>query len=285
MNFNIGGFFLIIILSSRCNCEDNKVFTLIFGSSDGSITTSKSDQPEKTTRLSKFINEISGLAIHNDYLYVATKVHSFINRDSAIWRCKITNTTNFSIDERCQEFDDLLLLGESILSMVVAKDYIYAGRSDDIMWRCSANDRNNCENFNRPGSKITGLDYNPKDGKIFASLSSGTVWRCSANFSDSCDDIYRLGDGLTAIKVDHDFIWVGTEGGKLMKCPMARGRGKSCDEFAAFDEDNVVAIGAASGFLYVNSKSNKMWQCEPDKPESCRSIFSTPTGSGPFVIV
>lgn len=92
-------------------------------------------------------------------------------KNSGIWRVIATNFYEIN-DSSWKKFHVLNAVSEDILSMAIANNYIYAGRSDGIMWRCSANESNSCRNLNQFEGPITNVDYHPKDDKIFAFVES-----------------------------------------------------------------------------------------------------------------
>lgn len=283
----------IIILIATSFSKDEKMLTVVYGTTKGTIVVANSDQPENTTQFDmKLVNEISSLAIYDNYLYVSIKVHTFINMDSSIWRCKIIDSINIT---SCKIFNKVLLSGESVLSMVIVRDrmypnvHLFAGRSDGIIWRCSAIMPKKCENFHKVGNhKVTGIDYNPSDDKLYASLSSGTLLRCSPYDVSSCKAVYEWDDHkFKTVKVAFEALWVGTQGSELWKCPLDYGNDTmKCYIWERFrDGTNLVTIGATEKFIYAHSNDNKMWRCSPSKIWSCNSTFATPDGSRPFIIV
>lgn len=290
MNYVMSGLFLVAILSTafHCNCENSKDFKMIFGLADGRVLVANSYLFNKTKQIARFPNEISSLAVHKDYLYVSQKVHSFINRDSSIWRCKIIDSKNFIIHPNCIRFTEVCLLGESVLSMVALQDYIYVGRSDGVIWRCATDNTNNCEIFNQVGAhKITGIDYNPRNGNIYVSLWTGTLLRCRHYCGSSCESVYSWSEHkFTALKMAFDAVWIGTDTGELWKCPLSYSEEMKC---LLWDKShvgvNILSIEATNEYVYANLKGLKMWQCDPNKVWSCHVTFSTPEGFHPFIIV
>lgn len=301
MNSIVNGITFILIFSavSYCNCENGKVFTMIYAVGK-EILLSKSDQPEKTTQLKKLINEVTGIIIHKGYLYAATKTTSWLTSDSTIWRYKIIDPVN-NILGPIEKVDEVRKMNKDILCMVTVNDDLFAGRTDGFMWRCSLNAGPWCVEFAETAVSnwlytahfdITGIDYNADDEKIYATLSSGTLWRCSRDVIKSCLETYKDHEyGLTAIKIAFKSAWVGTENGKLLKCPLEGNEQTKCTVFdSSVDESAIVSMVAADGYLYArlnrDGKVNKnIWRCNVTLPGSCTGVFSLPQSSGSMIFV
>lgn len=253
---------LLTVLS--CNAQENEVFTTIFASK-GQIFVGKSDNLTEAKKFKNFKRYVTSLARFEDYLYVSVKRMYFFSKDSAIWRAKlIINSTNTGIDDKSwMNFDVMNKSKEDIRCMTVAKGYIYAGRSDGIMRRCSIEEPINCTTFNQFNhSDISGIDYNPGEDKIYAALLNGTVKRCSPDTAYSCEDINLPVDFISAIRIKFDALWLGVRkesknhGNWLMKCPILADASEfreNCQFFEKHpDGEFVKSIQASSRHLYFN---------------------------------
>lgn len=82
-------------------------------------------------------NSIVALARYKEYLFIATSWGGLWNNDAKIHRCKF-DWKNMTVDKSsCEVYNEVLLHAEEILCMVIVGNYLFAGRSDDVMWRCS----------------------------------------------------------------------------------------------------------------------------------------------------
>lgn len=191
--------------------------------------------------------------------------------------------------------------------MVIANNHIYSGRSDGVIWRCSAEKSRNCQDLKvfegkRKNIKIAEIDYNPADGQIHAVQSVlnencfGEKWshrfmRCASIAVGSCYEVSTELKGWATIHVTFDAVWIA-DLGLIRKCPFnhlnrnSTINDKNCFEFHNFDQCVYLNIGASNKYLYVRL-DNYVWRCDPEKLRSCSRAMKVQHKSniGPFIVV
>lgn len=271
---NIVKTFCLIVILSVANHTNGQSFTMIFASK-GSVMVGTSDKLYEAKELKNFQRNVTSLAVHNGYLYASLKRTSLT--DSSIWRVQLDNLDNSEdigvYNSTWKKFTDLNKFFESILCMVTVNETMYAGRTDGVIWRCPINNPKKCDKlikFNN--NKITGIDYNLVDGKIYASTKNGSLVRCSGA-PNSCQEIYKFNHEVTTVKIEFGTLWVGIkhvelqtkkEFGELWKCTESSA-GIGCKVFEKFNRNSVVtAIGATDTYMFVNVQGYPfMWFCDP----------------------
>lgn len=312
-------FFIVIILC----CIEKSVVTndeiknsandliMVFGLNNGQLLKAKIDQPTNTYPLTDFSNlsKVAALARFEDYIFASTETSylkafrlsnltrlQFANLRS-LYRCKILNSTDFSIlHSICEEFDGLGYF-RSVSSMVMMNSTLFIAFTNGEVIRCSANQPHSCEetesiNISKDLEKITGIDFNPNDGQLYVSSSSGKLWRRSINSKDSLLTYpwYILlfstnYDGFTSMKIAFDAIWIGTDKGELIKCLVSSNDKIDCLVFDKFYKNAIVSMNDFNGFLYIHLENNNICRCNPSENWKCRHLFSTPNGSLPFMLI
>lgn len=298
MSFYWIGIFSYVL---QCYCQENDSLTVIYAV-ENQVFAKEFGGHNLPKELENFEGHVTGLAMYNDYLYISEARSGFFTKNSRIWRIKkLTNSTSFEIDKSSKETIHVVSADSAdILSMVIANGFIYAGRSDGVMWRCSTDKQDSCKDFNVFKKKsidtsITSIDYNPADGNIYTvervfEYSSGKlsylVKSCQLDTVESCNLSYSFYNyKITAFKIAFDTIWFGTETGKLLKCP----KDENCLEVDDFERSGSLKIYALDKYLYLNVKSGNytIWRCDPNSIEPCSKEFEVSDADymGPFIIV
>lgn len=282
----------------KCHCQEIENPSMVYAVG-GEIFVRKSGVSKKLTTFSR---DVTGFAKYKDHLYVSVKRSESGTRDSGIWRVKVlgNNSTIFDNikDSDWEEFDVINSDDAEILNMVIAKGYIYSGRSDSVIWRCSADVPHKCQNFNifpltmRRKGIVSNIVYKQNNYRVFAIESlrnpySGSwyhkLWQCSSSTPELCVRVNFELKGWTTLYAAFDALWLA-DGGVVRKC-----RNKVCYLFHNFHKPVYVNIGASSKYLYARlENSNQIWRCDPDTANSCSKSFVVrdhDSNIGPFIIL
>lgn len=227
------------------NCQEiNDVNSTMIYAFERKVYAKELGRQIETRELIEFKGYVSGLAVYNNYLYVSVNSNKSISLNSTIWRFpKLSHTSSFDIDKSViKQFQELRTVSEDILSIAVAKGYVYAGRSDGILWRCSTEQSDSCEDFHQLGSmkefedqpvsskaRIGEVNYNPSNDRIYVVKSVRTdsllvhfMWHCSMTTPETCDfiDTINLGGWANVLNAfdAFDAMWIA-DFGVLKKCP------------------------------------------------------------------
>lgn len=281
--------------SSNCHCLEDEDFTMIYASENQVfVRYTRANNAVVTKRLTEFARDITGLATYKDCLFVSVTRSGLNKKDSGIWRVNGSKIfSNFQVDNNSwKEFHVLNTVASNVLSMVIAEGYIYAGRCDRIMWRCSADEPNSCENFNQFSSPISNIEYSPVDGQVYA-VANGKIKRCSPYSAYSCHSV-SISQDVTAVKAAFGAIWFGTKSGLIWKCHLNNASYTStpieenCIVLDELDFNYIKYLGASKKYLYVNLEPSKfIWRCDPEKIWSCSREIKAPKVNemSPFIIV
>lgn len=280
---------ILLVVLFHSNGQEDEALTMVF-SSKGQVYIGKSDKLHEAKKFKNFKRYVTSFAKYNDYLYASVKRSHWSTKDSSIWRAKlIVNSTNTEIDDKSWiNFDFVNKSKEDIRCMTIAKGYIYAGRSDGIMRRCSTDEPINCTTFNQfDFGDIIGIDYNPGEEKIYAALLSGTVKRCSPDTANSCEDMKLPVEFIMAFKIEFNTLWLdvtketGNSGNWLLKCPISTTAAefkKNCRLIEKhLKREFVKSIQATSSYLYLNFwNQTDIYSRDPNISSSSLYAFSVP---------
>lgn len=294
--------------SPKCTYPEKENSTMVYATGKKVFLT-EFEGLNVTKESIEFKSQVTGFTLYNDHLYGLVKRSDKNHRDSEIWRFKLQkNSTSFKIDNSTKEtFHVVNSADADLLCMVIVRGYIYSGRSDGKIWKCSADKKHSCEDFHTfEGNpdyqrEIGEIEFNPKDRNIYAvkSVKPGEIWyhqlwRCSQDVIQSC---YKLPaaplKGWASLHVAFDAFWIA-DAGVIRKCPfswMIRYDGvdyERCMEFEDFDQSIDMNIAASSNYLYVRLVNGRyIWRCDPKDVNSCFKAvrFSEVKSMGPFMIV
>lgn len=284
---------LLLVLSKNFveNNATDTVLTMVIGTSHGEVLLNSeqlSSNFPKGTLIVKFDQGIAALAKYKDYLFVSTETSIFgwqgyIYRFGFDWKNIKLNGSSYEVFHKVGPWN------EWVTSMVVANEFLYAGRTVGVMLRCFTGIPRICEEFHSAGSAITGLDYDPFTKNIYGTTQKRTLWRCL-----HCDKdlFFENGGEFTAVKVAYGAVWIGSLGPaenrtvELLRCLLDNTNDKKkCHAF--YDLGKVCPIDSmdtdASGMLFV-SNGNQMWQFDPDLAFQEINRFIIPINSQTFIV-
>lgn len=293
--------FVILLNVSQCNCEEKEDFTMVYAIG-GKIFVKEPRTNYTSRNLTSFDADITDLVMYEDYLYVSKKRNSEDTTNSGIWRLEITNSTSSGIDYSSKHIVTLVdTVKSNILSIAIAKKYIYAGRSDGIMLRCLTAIPYSCEDFYTFKKRIsnvfiTDLVYNPDHEQIYAVekvvFPSDPydelfyLWSCSPDTPQSCSRRSAVLKSQRILYFAFNAVWQGTDSGHIKKCSSNL---KICHEFDDFDHSVAMKFGASDKYLYVHADSGKyIWRCDPNKiTKPCSKAIKVleAKNMGPFILV
>lgn len=212
---------------------------IIFGTYDGRIlvheNSSKADFHYAALKLNTSV-EIIALAEANDRLIVAKQgdgIHVFpfnVNNPQE-YECK---------NDKKHKSRELKIDAPKVSGMVVVDYSLYFVSTDGSTGYCVFCD-SKC--FQRPMSdeEFTGIAHDWFSGAFFVSMRSGILYRCSAVVEETadlhCKKVFKYThrwsyNGLSAVYVAFGAVWLGTESGRLLKCPLTEKENElECDEF------------------------------------------------------
>lgn len=210
------------------------------------------------------------------------------------------------------------------MSMEVVGDNLFIGQSDGGIYRCNLTSGDECvrvlyyENY-----RITGKAYDKQGDCLYVTLKakyfseeiSSKLWRYTLRFKKirriyTYDYEHKWNSGLTAVHIDYDAVWAGTNFG-IIKCPLIENYASQvhCQEFYStstwdsifnffskpvFQNNHVHHIGSKNGYIYssmtklsgkLSGSTTEMWKCDPKKPDSCRMEFVLPDHTRSFLIL
>lgn len=242
--------------------------------------------------LKEFKGYVSGLAMYDNHLYAS--VRRTDNTHSSIHRLNLTSWEDFHLFNATDS---------DILSMVIAKGYIYLGLRGGFLMRCSVNDSSNCERYRLAKGeyyniRVAELEYNPRDSRVYAVISykrigeldgewSHFIRRCStAGFS--CDKMSVELKGRAILCFGFDALWIA-DYGVLRRCPVLKIDNRNCFVFHDFENHKYVNVVSSREYLYARvESSNQIWRCDPKVRNSCTKAFEVrdhESNIGSFIFV
>lgn len=299
---NFAGLLSVCLILSvkiqKFSCQELMVFAR-----ENKVYSRVLDEDADSKYLTQFNQDVTGLIIHNGYLYVLKKKYT-------IWRVKVSaKSQNFKIDDSSwEEYYGLNNVEADLLSMTIANGYIYVGCGDASIWRCSIDDPSWCDDLHVPKGffqepLISEIDFNPDDRLIYAIRSNpiaGTKnWnhhlvQCSPNIDGSCVLGWVSLKDWPTLHVAFDAMWISA-GGVILKCPFKKNRNSNdkldCFQFQNFNRSAYTNVGSSSKYLYVRFESryrehNLLWRCNPKKWNSCAKTEELLSRKmGPFLFV
>ena len=88
-------------------------------------------------------------------------------------------------------------------SMAAGGGYLWVGLDNGVMWRCSTNQPNDCQNWNTAGTPIVSIVYdagwlyagvaNTYSGNLSRDKTNGVIWKCPAATANSCQTLLTPG--------------------------------------------------------------------------------------------
>lgn len=105
--------------------------------------------------------------------------------------------------------------------------------------------------------------------------------------------------GLTDVHVAYNAVWIGTENGRLLRCPLESLSNNDYFACSEFDEIKWLMIPPSmptihnidtrnDGFSYASLKGrgrNDLWKCNPNMDKSCRTEVKLPEETQSFIIL
>lgn len=276
-----------------------KFLPMIFGGDDGKVSVisekPRHENPNGTV-LHQFDDKITAFARYDRYIFVSTELDHY--HLPKIHRCMFNWTNLQLVSNSCQIIYEVsswfytLLYPSHVSSMVVGNDKLFAGRTDGLVTRCSTTEKNNCEQLNKFGAGVTGIDYDHVNHVIYATTMGGTLWRCSPTTPNSCSNIYEsMDDHFTSVKIAYDAVWIAVllnynNGAQLLKCHLKENNLiKKCDDFVTH-RDPATRIDdinkGADGYLYFMNKF-QVWKVHPQEPNIVQEEINIPRESKTFI--
>lgn len=312
-------FYLIVIFYSFsklniANTKTTAALDIIVGDEHGKISRIRSDSPRNPTTLHQFDTEaITSLARYKgkygNHTYFVAKENSWpgiFTGDSYSYNCSFGfNNTEM----RCNEKPFYKVKGWNIhiSSLLVVNDGLFIGQTIGDLYYCQLDSSIEC-NQKLSLLRIIGISYDSISNHIYVATWFGELTRCKLDSSDGnivtdCKRVYKCKApttaGLTAVHVAYNAVWLGTEKGVLLKCPLTEIKDVlECLEFDVIEwhklkippsEPTIYSFGSRNDeFLYAalsGSGRNDVWACDPDAPKSCQTNFTLPLATKSFLIV
>ena len=139
-------------------------------------------------------SEADSMIVTNDRLFVGM---SNGGGSGAIYSC------NLDLQLGCGDPWDSFGKNNHAWSMAAGGGYLWVGLNNGVMWRCSTNQPNDCQNWNTAGNPIVSIAYdagwlyagvaNTYSGNISRDKSNGVIWKCPASTANSCQTLLTPG--------------------------------------------------------------------------------------------
>lgn len=290
---------IIVIFALSEVVHSNEVIQLlngnddfIYGLSSGVVVKKNSIQ---VTNIAELKHKVTALARYNDNLFIATN-NVGGNQGVNLYKCGF-DWTGLALNEsscvdHLRNLNAQKIREAGIFSMMVVENSLFVGtQKDGTLWRCPADDSaTECQVFLDDGrwDEITGVDYDRESRKIYAATGSGILYRCSEDSGD-CQEVFKmLKNEFTSMHVAYNAVWLSTKSIQLLKCPLKSDGDFECQRFddrrASFESRySIAGIDSRDGYLFVLA-DNQVLRCNPEAIESCRFVFSAPSGSQTFMV-
>ncbi len=202
-------------------------------------------------------NGINTVVYENEYAYSG-------GSNGVLERCVYR-----SYPRDCVNLDDAD--GDSINALAIAPNgSLIAGLASGVVWRCSPNVANDCQQADDASSPVLTLGQGPGE-TFFAGIENGTIWECGTYLNGDCTTIGDTGQEITSIVYSGGHIFAGYGGTKaehagVMRCTV--GQVGSCEPWT---HTLGVRLGASRGALYIGAQE-LLYVCSTKKAFECRQL-------------
>ena len=198
--------------------------------------------------------------------------------------CPVAGVANDCTWIRAGELSPLKIK-HAVLSLTADDEWIWAGRRDGTIYRCSAKSPDTCVELDDAGQRaVTSLVF--ANGRLYAGLApygseskkQGLLWSCDPDTANSCSTLDSYGaTTANSLVVGGGYLWAGLDNGIIWRCDPQQAN--ACTNWEnsggsitslSYDGDNTLYASwmKRSG----NSAYGILWSCPLTPANDCATV-------------